>query len=180
MPAILADLAAFKRESEQLAADVDGFDFLVDNAAIDPVEPIEAYSLEDFLAVQTINADAAFVLRQTLAPHMKRKRAAACERRHVQGAEEPRSSPIHARLATTVDVRNGKASTHRSREELTMIKTFVAIGLGAVIVCAPLAAMAQSAAARPTRRAAALTAGICATAATRIRRGRARAPNTCA
>jgi hypothetical protein len=27
-----------------------------------------------------------------------------------------------------------------------MIKTFVAIGLGAVIVCAPLAAMAQSAA----------------------------------
>ena len=39
------------------------------------------------LAVQTINADAAFVLRQTLAPHMKRKGAAACERRHVQGAE---------------------------------------------------------------------------------------------
>jgi NAD(P)-dependent dehydrogenase (short-subunit alcohol dehydrogenase family) len=81
----LADLAAFKRESEQLAADVDGFDFLVDNAAIDPVEPIEAYSPEDFLAVQTINADAAFVLRQTLAPHMKRKGAAACERRHIQG-----------------------------------------------------------------------------------------------
>ncbi len=35
--------------------------------------PIEAYSLDEFLAVQTINAHAAFVLCQTLAPHMKRK-----------------------------------------------------------------------------------------------------------
>ena len=56
-----------------LAAEVDGFDFLVNNAAIDPVAPIEAYSLEEFLAVQTINAHAAFVLCQTLAPHMKSK-----------------------------------------------------------------------------------------------------------
>jgi 3-oxoacyl-[acyl-carrier protein] reductase len=69
----LNDLAALKRESERLAAEVDGFDFLVNNAAIDPVAPIEAYSLEDFLAVQTINAHAAFILCQTLAPHMKRK-----------------------------------------------------------------------------------------------------------
>jgi 3-oxoacyl-[acyl-carrier protein] reductase len=69
----LNDLAALKRESERLAAEVDGFDFLVNNAAIDPVAPIEAYSLEDFLSVQTINAHAAFVLCQTLAPHMKRK-----------------------------------------------------------------------------------------------------------
>jgi 3-oxoacyl-[acyl-carrier protein] reductase len=69
----LSDLATLKRESETLAAEVDGFDFLVNNAAIDPVAPIEAYSLEDFLAVQTINAHAAFVLCQTLAPHMKRK-----------------------------------------------------------------------------------------------------------
>jgi 3-oxoacyl-[acyl-carrier protein] reductase len=69
----LSDLAALKRESERLAAEVDGFDFLVNNAAIDPVAPIEAYSLEDFLSVQTINAHAAFILCQTLAPHMKRK-----------------------------------------------------------------------------------------------------------
>jgi 3-oxoacyl-[acyl-carrier protein] reductase len=69
----LNDLAALKRQSERLAAEVDGFDFLVNNAAIDPVAPIEAYSLEDFLAVQTINAHAAFVLCQTLAPQMKRK-----------------------------------------------------------------------------------------------------------
>jgi 3-oxoacyl-[acyl-carrier protein] reductase len=69
----LNDLPALKRESERLAAEVDGFDFLVNNAAIDPVAPIEAYSIEDFLAVQTINAHAAFILCQTLAPHMKRK-----------------------------------------------------------------------------------------------------------
>ena len=69
----LNDLAALKRESAALAAEVDGFDFLVNNAAIDPVAPIEAYSIADFLAVQTINAHAAFVLCQTLAPHMKRK-----------------------------------------------------------------------------------------------------------
>jgi len=73
----LNDLAALKRESAALAAEVDGFDFLVNNAAIDPVAPIEAYSIADFLAVQTINAHAAFVLCQTLAPHMKRKGAGA-------------------------------------------------------------------------------------------------------
>ena len=71
------DLIALKRDSERLAAEVDGFDFLVNNAAIDPVAPIEAYSLDEFLAVQTINAHAAFVLCQTLAPHMKRKGAGA-------------------------------------------------------------------------------------------------------
>jgi 3-oxoacyl-[acyl-carrier protein] reductase len=69
----LSDLPRLKRESEALAAELDGFDFLVNNAAIDPVAPIEAYSLEEFLAVQTINAHAAFVLCQTLAPYMKRK-----------------------------------------------------------------------------------------------------------
>ena len=72
-PGDLANLPALKRESQALAAAVDGFDFLVNNAAIDPVAPIEAYSIEEFLAVQTINAHAAFILCQTLTPHMKRK-----------------------------------------------------------------------------------------------------------
>jgi NAD(P)-dependent dehydrogenase (short-subunit alcohol dehydrogenase family) len=62
-----------KRESEKLAAAVGGFDFLVNNAAIDPVAPIEAYSIEEFVAVQRVNAHATFILCQTLAPHMKRK-----------------------------------------------------------------------------------------------------------
>ena len=73
----LNDLPALARESAKLAAQVDGFDFLVNNAAVDPVAPIEAYSIEDFLAVQTINAHAAFVLCQALAPYMKRKSAGA-------------------------------------------------------------------------------------------------------
>ena len=73
VPGDLTDLAGLKRDSEALAAEVDGFDFLVNNAAIDPEGPIEAYSLDEFLAVQTINAHAAFVLCQTLAPHMKRR-----------------------------------------------------------------------------------------------------------
>jgi 3-oxoacyl-[acyl-carrier protein] reductase len=73
----LNDLPALAREGAKLAAEVDGIDFLINNPAVDPVAPIEAYSIEDFLAVQTINAHAAFVLCQTLAPYMKRKSAGA-------------------------------------------------------------------------------------------------------
>lgn len=72
-PGDLNDLPALKRQSEALAATSGGFDFLVNNAAIDPVAPIDAYTLDDFLKVQTINAHAAFVLCQTLVPGMKRK-----------------------------------------------------------------------------------------------------------
>jgi 3-oxoacyl-[acyl-carrier protein] reductase len=69
----LSDLPRLKHDAKKLVAELDGFDLLVNNAAIDPVAPIEAYSIEEFLAVQTINAHAAFVLCQTLAPHMRRK-----------------------------------------------------------------------------------------------------------
>jgi len=47
----LGDLPRLKRDAEKLAAELHGFDFLVNNAAIDPVAPIEAYSLDEFLAV---------------------------------------------------------------------------------------------------------------------------------
>ena len=73
----LNDLRSLKRDNEKLAVEIGGFDFLINNAAIDPVAPIEAYSIDDFLAVKTINAHAAFVLCQTLAPHMKCKGAGA-------------------------------------------------------------------------------------------------------
>ena len=76
-PGDLGDLQTLKRDAEALAAAADGFDFLVNNAAVDPVAPIDAYSLDGFLAVQTINAHAAFVLCQSLAPAMKRKGAGA-------------------------------------------------------------------------------------------------------
>jgi 3-oxoacyl-[acyl-carrier protein] reductase len=73
----LSDLQALKRDAERLVAETGGFDFLVNNAAVDPVAPIEAYSLDDFLKVQTINAHAAFVLCQAFAPAMKAKRGGA-------------------------------------------------------------------------------------------------------
>ena len=73
----LGDLPALKRESEALVAAAGGFDFLVNNAAIDPVAPIEAYSLDEFLAVQNINAHAAFLLCQALVPSMKQKKSGA-------------------------------------------------------------------------------------------------------
>jgi NAD(P)-dependent dehydrogenase (short-subunit alcohol dehydrogenase family) len=76
-PGDLGDLPALKRESEALVAATSGFDFLINNAAVDPVAPIESYSLDEFLAIQTINAHAAFVLCQALAPSMKRKGSGA-------------------------------------------------------------------------------------------------------
>jgi 3-oxoacyl-[acyl-carrier protein] reductase len=76
-PGDLGDLPALKRESEALVAATSGFDFLINNAAVDPVAPIESYSLDEFLAIQTINAHAAFVLCQTLAPSMKRRGSGA-------------------------------------------------------------------------------------------------------
>jgi NAD(P)-dependent dehydrogenase (short-subunit alcohol dehydrogenase family) len=76
-PGDLSDLQALTRDAERLVVETGGFDFLVNNAAVDPVAPIEAYSLDDFLKVQTINAHAAFVLCQTLAPAMKAKRSGA-------------------------------------------------------------------------------------------------------
>jgi 3-oxoacyl-[acyl-carrier protein] reductase len=77
IPGDLSDLQALKRDAERLVHETGGFDFLVNNAAVDPVAPIEAYSLEEFLKVQTINAHAAFVLCQALAPAMKAKRSGA-------------------------------------------------------------------------------------------------------
>ena len=103
----LNDLPALARQSAKLAAEIDGFDFLVNNAAVDPVAPIEAYSIEEFLAVQTINAHAAFVLCQTLAPYMKRKR----RRRHRQ-RDERRSVGRLARESPLRHVEGSPARPH--------------------------------------------------------------------
>jgi 3-oxoacyl-[acyl-carrier protein] reductase len=86
----LNDLRALKRDSANLAAAVDGFDFLVNNAAVDPVAPIEAYSIEEFLAVQTINAHAAFVLcpRTPHEAQERRRHRQRDERRFVGGWAE--------------------------------------------------------------------------------------------
>lgn len=73
----LNDLKQLKRDAEALDEKVGGFDFLVNNAAVDPMAPIGTYALDEFISVQTINAYAAYQLCQTLVPSMKRKGAGA-------------------------------------------------------------------------------------------------------
>jgi NAD(P)-dependent dehydrogenase (short-subunit alcohol dehydrogenase family) len=146
----LNDLRALKRDSANLAAAVDGFDFLVNNAAVDPIAPIEAYSIEEFLAVQTINAHAAFVLCQTLAPRMKRKSAGAIV--NVMSvvlsggwAEKvPCAMSKGALLGLTRSLPR-ELGPHNIRVNGAFTEeNFCRDRLSAVIVFAPLAAMADS------------------------------------
>jgi NAD(P)-dependent dehydrogenase (short-subunit alcohol dehydrogenase family) len=69
----LRDLGQLRRDADALGAEVGGFDFLVNNAAVDPWAPIGTYAPEEFASVQTVNAHAAFILCQALVPAMKRK-----------------------------------------------------------------------------------------------------------
>lgn len=48
-------------------------DVLVNNAASNPLKPIEEYTLDEYIRVQTINATAAFALVQAALPGMKRR-----------------------------------------------------------------------------------------------------------
>jgi len=67
----LSDLAGLKQAAGAILDSAGPIDILVNNAAINPRDPIETYSLEDFTRVQTINAHAAFVLCQAVVPGMK-------------------------------------------------------------------------------------------------------------
>jgi len=69
----LSDLEGLKAFAGALAQETGGIDILVNNAAINPLEPIGSYSIEAFSRVQTINAHAAFILCQALVPGMKAK-----------------------------------------------------------------------------------------------------------
>lgn len=60
MPAVLADVAR-----------AGPFDILVNNAAIDPIGPIESYDAAAYDATQAINARAAFLLSQAVIPGMR-------------------------------------------------------------------------------------------------------------
>lgn len=68
----LSDLAALRAELERVAADVGGFDIVINNAAIYPSKPFEDYSIEEFQAVQRVNVDAGIVCVQVALPHMRR------------------------------------------------------------------------------------------------------------
>jgi NAD(P)-dependent dehydrogenase (short-subunit alcohol dehydrogenase family) len=66
----LADLAASRAQVLALDHEIGGFVGLVNNAAVIPRKPIADYSLDEYEAIQRVNAHAAFVLAQALAPGM--------------------------------------------------------------------------------------------------------------
>jgi NAD(P)-dependent dehydrogenase (short-subunit alcohol dehydrogenase family) len=69
----LSDLAASRSLALALDAEVGGFHGLVNNAAVVPLKPIADYALDEYEAIQRVNAHAAFVLAQALAPSMARR-----------------------------------------------------------------------------------------------------------
>jgi 3-oxoacyl-[acyl-carrier protein] reductase len=70
-PCDLADLAAARQLISGLAERHDGVDVLVNNAAIYPRKEVGDYTTEDWLAVQRVNVDAAFVCAQAALPGMR-------------------------------------------------------------------------------------------------------------
>lgn len=69
----LADPAAAQETVKALAEELGGFDILVNNAAINPLQPIDGYTLAEYERTQAINATAPLALVQAVAPHMKAK-----------------------------------------------------------------------------------------------------------
>ena len=64
---------AAKDFAAKLDAEVGGIDILINNAAINPLKPIDAYDLAEWQKVQNVNATAAVALAQAVVPSMKRK-----------------------------------------------------------------------------------------------------------
>jgi NAD(P)-dependent dehydrogenase (short-subunit alcohol dehydrogenase family) len=69
----LVDPQSAKDLASQLDAEVGGIDILINNAAINPLKPIDAYGLAEWQRVQDVNATAAVALVQAVVPSMKRK-----------------------------------------------------------------------------------------------------------
>lgn len=69
----LSDLSGLRAELDRVAAEVGGFDVVINNAAIYPSKPFEEYSIEDFQMVQRVNVDAGIVCVQAALPHMRKK-----------------------------------------------------------------------------------------------------------
>jgi 3-oxoacyl-[acyl-carrier protein] reductase len=75
-PCDLSDLAAARELIGDLAArQRDGVDVLVNNAAIYPRKEVGDYTTADWLAVQRVNVDAAFVCAQAALPGMRQSGA---------------------------------------------------------------------------------------------------------
>jgi NAD(P)-dependent dehydrogenase (short-subunit alcohol dehydrogenase family) len=69
----LADSAAAQDLARKLDVEVGGIDILINNAAINPLKPIDGYDLAEWDRVQAINAKSAVALAQACVPSMKRK-----------------------------------------------------------------------------------------------------------
>jgi NAD(P)-dependent dehydrogenase (short-subunit alcohol dehydrogenase family) len=69
----LRDLPALRTRVAALDAEEGGLDVLVNNAAVVPRKPLGDYTLEEYAAIQRVNADAAFALCQVVVPSMRRK-----------------------------------------------------------------------------------------------------------
>ena len=69
----LADPAAAKTLVQQLDEEVGGIDILINNAAINPMQPIDGYELAEWQKTQDVNATSAVALAQAVVPSMKKK-----------------------------------------------------------------------------------------------------------
>lgn len=67
----LSDLAGLRAGLQKLSDEVGGVDVVINNAAIYPSKPFEAYTIEEMQLVQRINVDAGIVCVQVALPHMK-------------------------------------------------------------------------------------------------------------
>ena len=70
-PCDLADLAATRELIGGLGSRGGGLDVLINNAAIYPRKEVADYTTEEWLAVQRVNVDAAFVCAQAALPAMR-------------------------------------------------------------------------------------------------------------
>ncbi|HUY50046.1 MAG TPA: SDR family NAD(P)-dependent oxidoreductase [Streptosporangiaceae bacterium] len=67
----LADLTAARKLIDGIVESRSGVDVLVNNAAIYPRKEVGEYTTEEWLAVQRVNVDAAFVCAQAVLPAMR-------------------------------------------------------------------------------------------------------------
>lgn len=69
----LADLAGLASTLKRLSGEIAGFDVVINNAAIYPSKPFEAFTIEEIQTVQRVNVDSGIVCVQAALPHMKAK-----------------------------------------------------------------------------------------------------------
>ncbi|HWL68658.1 MAG TPA: SDR family oxidoreductase [Geminicoccus sp.] len=67
----LSDLQGLRDGLGATAAEVGGFDIVINNAAIYPAKPFEDFTIEEFQAVQRVNVDAGIVCVQVALRHMR-------------------------------------------------------------------------------------------------------------